>query len=337
MLGGLEQPMLHQIADVDSREEALAIANSESALAEEAALIELMQAMDDESVHSSAGLVISEHHINSEPDNNSINVRVIRPDTDAVLPCILYLHGGAMMSMSYDLGTYRAWGKVLAQQGICVAMVDFRNSLRPSTTEEVAPFPAGLNDCVSGYHWVRTNASALKIDPESVLIAGDSGGGNLAIATTMRLVDAGQPPLGLYALCPYILGQWPNADYPSSEEFEGYLISVHNNHATMAYGIEAFERRDRYAWPGFATAENLQGFPPSMISVNECDPLRDEGIAFYRKLLEAGVQAHCRQLMGTVHANEMFTTVFPELTRMTARDMVGWVRECQLLTGSAPA
>ena len=66
----------------------------------------------------------------------------------------------------------------------------------------------------------------------------------------------------------------------------------------MAYGIEAFNARNPLAWPSFATREDVEGLPPVVISVNECDPLRDEGIAFYRLLLGAGVPARCRQVDG---------------------------------------
>jgi acetyl esterase len=60
-------------------------------------------------------------------------------------------------------------------------------------------------------------------------------------------------------------------------ENEGILI-VHHNRGVMGYGIEAFRARDPLAWPGFAEAEDVRGLPPVVISVNECDPLRDEGI-----------------------------------------------------------
>ena len=53
----------------------------------------------------------------------------------------------------------------------------------------------------------------------------------------------------------------------------------------IGYGIEAFDSRDPLAWPGFATRDDVDGFPPTVVSVNECDPLRDEGVAFYRLLL----------------------------------------------------
>jgi len=65
--------------------------------------------------------------------------------------------------------------------------------------------------------------------------------------------------------------------------------------------------------------------------VNECDPLRDEGIEFYRLLQRAGVMAQCRQAMGTVHANEIFCAFMPDIARMTARDMAGWLEECLLV------
>jgi acetyl esterase/lipase len=65
-----------------------------------------------------------------------------------------------------------------------------------------------------------------------------------------------------------------------------------------------------------------------MVSVNECDPLRDEGIDFYRKLMNAGVQAQCRQVMGTAHGAELFTSTVTDISRVTARDIRGWVDEC---------
>ena len=67
--------------------------------------------------------------------------------------------------MSCFDGMYRAWGRVIAAQGVAVLMVDFRNAIRPSSAPEVAPFPAGLNDCVSGVKWVAAHADALSIDP----------------------------------------------------------------------------------------------------------------------------------------------------------------------------
>ena len=83
-------------------------------------------------------------------------------------------------------------------------------------------------------------------------------------------------------------------------------------------GIEAFEARNPLAWPAFATEEDVRGLPPVVISVNECDPLRDEGIAFYRLLLRAGVSARCVQLMGTIHGSDVFVMACPDISRDSA-------------------
>ena len=79
----------------------------------------------------------------------------------------------------------------------------------------------------------------------------------------------------------------------------------------MSYGIEEFEAQNPLAWPGFASEADVRGFPPTVISVNECDPLRDEGIEFYRLLLRAGVPARGRQVMGTIHGTDVFPNGLP--------------------------
>ena len=314
--------------NVASRAELLAEASSEAALAMAAGMTAMMEANDTEAIAPAAGLHARTETFVSQPDGNRINVQIIRPDNNETLPCVYYIHGGGMqMASCYD-GNYRAWGKIIAAQGVAVVMVDFRNALTASSAPEVAPFPAGLNDCVSGVKWVRSNAAKLNIDANRIVIAGESGGGNLTLATGLKLKQDGDIGLikGLYALCPYIAGEWPLPQNPSSTENNGILLDLHNNRGAMAYGIEAFNARNPLAWPGFATAEDVKGLPPTVISVNECDPLRDEGINFYRLLIANGVAAKCRQLMGTVHGTEVFPMCCPDISRDTARDLAGFCR-----------
>jgi acetyl esterase/lipase len=315
--------------DIASREALLAEANSPAALAGEAAMTAMIDApCDTEANAPTKGLRISEDSFVSQPDRNTIKVAVIRPDTAERLACVYYIHGGGMQSMSCFNGMYRAWGRIIAAQGVAVVMVDFRNALRPSSAPQVAPYPAGLNDCVSGVKWVAANADKLNIDPKRIVIAGESGGGNLTLATGLKLLKDGDIGLvqGLYALCPYIAGQWPHPDNPSSVENNGILLELHNNRGAVAYGREAFERKDPLAWPGFATEADVKGLPPVVISVNECDPLRDEGVGFYRLLLRAGQPARCRQVMGTVHGTEVFSVACPEISRDTAADLARFAR-----------
>ena len=314
--------------DVDSRETLLAEANTPMA-AEMAELFRgFMDLCDTEEAAPSAGLRIHTEKITSAPDGNTINLQVIRPDNDETVACVYYIHGGGMSSLSCYDGMYRGWGKLIAANGVAVVMVDFRNSVVPSSVPEVAPFPAGLNDCLSGLRWVVANAAALSVDPGRIVVAGESGGGNLTLATGLGLKRDGELGLisGLYALCPYIAGRWPLPENPSSTENNGILLDLHNNRGAMGYGIEALEEENPLAWPGFATTDDVAGFPPTVINVNECDPLRDEGINFYRLLMEAGVPARCRQMMGTMHATEIFTIACPEVSRDTARDIAAFAK-----------
>ena len=314
--------------DATSREELLEAANSEEAKAASAGMEQFLAMCDTEEIAPSAGLSTQTKTFESAPDGNTIKVQYIRPDNAEVLPCVYYIHGGGMQSMSCFMGNYRAWGRIIAAHGVAVAMVDFRNALTPSSAPEVLPYPAGLNDCVSGVHWLVANADALGVDADRVVIAGESGGGNLTLATGLRLLKDGDIGLvhGLYALCPYIAGRWPTPENPSSTENNGILLDLHNNRGAMAYGIDELDAENPLAWPGFATEDDVRGLPPVVISVNECDPLRDEGINFYRLLLRAGVAAQCRQVMGTIHGTEIFPMTCPEISRETARSLADFCR-----------
>ncbi len=323
VFGSLVLPALPSVAN---REELLAQENSEEALAATAGLKAFLDAMGTEEVAPSKGLSIRTERFTSSPDGNTVNIQFIRPDNGDVLPCVYYIHGGGMQSLSCYDGNYRAWGRMIAARGVAVAMVDFRNAMHPSSAPEVAPFPAGLNDCVSGLKWVRANAASLGIDASRIIVAGESGGGNLTLATGLKLKQDGDIGLvrGLYALCPFIAGEWPLPQNPSSTENDGILLSLHNNRNAMGYGIEAFRARNPLAWPGFATADDVRGLPPVVITVNECDPLRDEGVNFCRLLIQNGVAARCRQVMGTIHATEVFPACCPDISRDGAGDIASF-------------
>ncbi|MCB2049842.1 MAG: alpha/beta hydrolase [Novosphingobium sp.] len=290
----------------------------------------ILAKQDFEALASSSGLAITTRTVTSDPDGNTINLQVIRPEgTTGNLPCVYYIHGGGMAAMSCYDPSYSAWGRMIAHQGAVVVMVDFRNAAVPSSVPETAPYPAGLNDCLSGLAWVRDNTGELGIDASRVVVSGDSGGGNLALAMALKLkrIDGLEAIRGLYLLCPYLRGEWADAEGSSVRTNNGILIDMVNDNGPLAYGIEAFRQGDPLAWPGFATVADLEGLPPVKININECDPLVDDGTDLYRKLLEAGVSARCRIATGTIHATEPFVAPCPDISRDLARDIVAFARE----------
>lgn len=313
-------PTSSTLPDVANRDELVGLMNHPKAIEQAERTREFWALIDTEEVASFDGLTITTHEYTSDPDGNVVPVSFVRPDSANAVPCVYYLHGGGMQSGSAFSGRFPPLARTLAGEGVAVAMPDFRNCLVPSRNEDVAPFPAGLDDCVSGVRWLSGEAGNLGIDAQRVIVSGESGGGNLTLATGMRLLREGGIELisGLYALCPFIAGRWPDERFPSSVENDGYYLSLGSNRSAMAYGIDEFESRNPLAWPSFATEADVTGLPRTFISVNECDPLRDEGVDFYRLLLRAGVAAQCRVVMGTGHAMDTFVAGLPDVARETA-------------------
>lgn len=126
--------------NVSSREELLAQENTPEALAAQDRQNALFNAMDSEDIAPSAGLTDRTETFTSSPDGNTIKIQYIRPDNDKTVPCVYYIHGGRMQFSSCYLGNYKTWGRMIAARGVAVAMVDFRNSVHPSSAPEVAPF-----------------------------------------------------------------------------------------------------------------------------------------------------------------------------------------------------
>ena len=276
-----------------------------------------------------AGLDIFEDHFKSIPDGNVISVCVMRPSSSTVqrLPVVVYFHGGGMAKASCFHENFQTFGRLLAHQGLVVVMVDFRNSLYPARPgDSVAGFPAGLNDCVSAVRWVDKNRSKLGIvEAGGLVVAGESGGGNLAIATVLTLKQE-QLIDGAYVMCPFICGKYPCKSFPSTLEFDGYILS-NEVMTTLAAGYGDGIEENPLAWPSNCTTDDLMDFPPIVISTNELDPLRDEGINFFQKCLAAGVIAEGKILLGTVHATDnYFPGTAPHITRATCKAIAGFSR-----------
>ena len=251
-------------SDVTSRDELLAAVNTPEALAEAEQAKALLDVLDDETVAPSKGLDVSTVEFTSSPDGNTMKIQLIRPQSEVPLPCVYYIHGGGMQALSCFDGLYRAWGRIIAGQGVAVAMVDFRNCVMPSSAPEVAPYPAGLNDCVSGVKWVAAHADELGIDADAHRRGGrerwwQPHAGHRDEAQRRRRSWIIR---GLYAMCPYIAGSWPQDRFPSSTENNGIFLDLHHNRGAMAYGIEAFEARDPLAWPSFATEDDVTASCP---------------------------------------------------------------------------
>ena len=259
-------------------------------------------------------------------DGNEIKLYIHQPkDAAGPAPCIYHIHGGGMVLLEAAGSTYTRWRDELAALGLVVVGVEFRNGAGKLGNH---PFPAGLNDCLSGLQWTHDHKAALGIS--KIVVSGESGGGNLTLAVTLKAKRDGKVDQidGTYALCPFISNAWINKlpELPSLYENDDYFLNCGMMGVlAVAYDPDHQNDHNPLCWPFFAGSDDLHGLPPHVISVNELDPLRDEGLKYYQMLLAAGVSGYCRTVNGTCHAGDMiFRKALPEVFGATIRDIKGF-------------
>jgi len=115
-------------------------------------------------------------------DGNDITLLVARPKDGGNGHGILHAHGGGMAMMTAETPVYSAYRQWLASRGFTVVGVEFRNS---SGSLGPHPFPAGLSDCMSALSWVAEHRESLGVKG-SLVLNGESGGGNLCAAMAIR-------------------------------------------------------------------------------------------------------------------------------------------------------
>ncbi|MGH3675316.1 MAG: alpha/beta hydrolase fold domain-containing protein [Mycobacterium sp.] len=261
-------------------------------------------------------------------DGNDIKLYITRP-TDGVgtMPCVVHFHGGGMAINSVTDTPYTRGRENLAATGLVVIGVEFRNAggkLGPH------PYPAGLNDCASTIRWAYENRKDL--GGSHLITSGESGGGNLALTTVHKAKREGwlNEIAGAYAQCPFLSGRWYEQpdELPSLKENDGYFLTREvMGLAGSVYDPDGANFQDATCYAGSATDEELSGLPPHVISVNEMDPLRDEGLLYYRRLVRAEVPAVGRMVIGTCHGSDMLLGGYiPEVFAASIRDVSGFAK-----------
>jgi acetyl esterase len=258
-------------------------------------------------------LEITEHVVPGPPDGDDVRVRVYRSANhgDQPRPGALYVHGGGFIAGDLDSEEPRCVR--LALDGQCVVVsVEYR--LAPEH-----PYPAAVDDCEAALRWTTTSATQLGVDPERIGVIGASSGGTLAAATALLARDRGGPRLAFQCLV------YPTLDDRMETTSVGFVGTPMIDGSDVARCWNYYLGADRgdvpaYAAPGRAT--DLHGLPPTYIMTAELDPLRDDGLRYASRLLDAGVSVELHNYAGTFHGFDLFPTA---VSKRALDEQVAWV------------
>ncbi len=206
-------------------------------------------------------------------------------------PMLLWFHGGGFVIGSLD--THDSVCRMLANQADCIVVsVDYR--LAPEHK-----FPAAVEDCEAALKWVALHAAEFGADARAIAVGGDSAGANLATVVAILARDAGHPKLAFQLLI-YPCAA-PEPETPSHYKFaEGYVLS--RNTVTWFFKLYQRSRADSNDFR-FAPliADDLANLPPALVLVAGYDPLRDEGVDYAKRLIDAGNRVRLVNYEGMIH------------------------------------
>jgi len=239
-------------------------------------------------------LPIEEEWISVPAAVGDARVRIVKPvGSSGMLPVIVYMHGGGWILG--NAGTHDRLVRELAVgAGAALLFVEYPNSPE-------AKYPVAIEQGYATAQWAIREGAAKGLDASRMAVAGESVGGDMAAALTLMAKERGDVTFVQTSM--YYPVTDAAMDTASYDEFaEGYYLTRKAMEWFWdAYTTDPAERAEITASPNQASMEQLEGLPPTLLLVDEVDPLRDEGEAYAAKLRAAGVLVTTVRYDGVVH------------------------------------
>ncbi|MEW2582822.1 alpha/beta hydrolase [Streptomyces virginiae] len=245
------------------------------------------------------------------PGAPPVPVRIYLPDPErwpGPRPTVVFCHGGGWVLC--DLDTHDTTARHLSRAaGAAVVSVDYRRAPEHR-------FPAAAQDAYAALCWAGRHLDELGGDPAALVVAGDSSGGNLAAASLLLARERGGPAVALQALIyPALDAAQDRASYRTAAE-GCFLTAAHMRWFWEQYLGPGGDGRHPLASPLRA---DLTGLPPAHLVVAGCDPLRDDGHAYHRRLARAGIRSVLDSHPGMFHGFLGLAGVLPQACEALAR------------------
>ncbi len=249
-----------------------------------AAYREAAPALDD--------LRIDDRQVPASADRPAVDIRVIAPRTGRSEVVLLWMHGGGFSSGHHEDEDIIAAPWVRAT-GCTVVSVGYR--LAPEHAH-----PAASDDCYAVLEWLAAADAPLGFVPARIAVGGISAGAALAAATALRARDAGGPSICFQLL---LVPCADNRSVTASMMTLNDTRQWHREANIKAWSLYAGGDGDVPAYAAPARARDLGGLPPAYIEIAGADPLRDEGIEYGTRMMQAGVAVELHVFPGALHAS----------------------------------
>jgi acetyl esterase len=240
------------------------------------------------------------------PGESNVPVRVYAPlDRPQVLPGLVYFHGGGFVTGDVPMFDEDC-ARIAADVDVVVVSVEYR--LAPEHT-----FPAGVEDCYAALCWTAAGAAELGIAPDQIGVGGESTGGGLAAAVALLARDRHGPPLCFQWLGTAELDdrlETPSMHAFTDPRFFDRAKAERSWDHYLGPGVRGGADVSPYAAP--SRCADLSGLPRAYVVTCEFDPMRDEGLAYALRLIQAGVPTEIHHYPGTFHGSHMIPSAISD-------------------------
>jgi len=258
-----------------------------------------------------------------------VGLRVFVPRAQARRRAAIYhIHGGGFVLGTAAMSDFANSARATEQNAVVVS-VDYR--LAPE-----AAFPGPLEDCYAGLCWIAANAQRLGIDPEGIMVLGESAGGGLAAALALLARDRGGPRIaGQFLIYPMLDHRTGGGDEVRPNPLTGEFIwtRAHNQFGWQAMRGSGVIDADRMGHFSPALAQDLSGLPPCFLATGSLDLFLEEDVEYALRLLRAGVPTELHLYDGAIHAFDL--VVDAAVSQRFAADLSDALRR-RLATTSSP-
>jgi acetyl esterase len=224
----------------------------------------------------------------------AVRVRIVRPKNNTeAMPVVMFFHGGGWVAGDVDTHD-RLIREIAIAVHAAVVFVAFGQAPE-------AQFPLPVEEAYAATMYAVEHAASLNLDGSRLAVVGDGAGGNVAAAVAIMSKQRRGPKIVIQVLfypptaAEFVAAsyqEWSRGPWLTQQDMQ-WLWDAYLPHMNGQVAVTAA--------PLNATIDELRGLPDTLLITAEVDVLRDEGEAYARKLLEAGVRTTCTRYVGTIH------------------------------------